>query len=136
MIPPESQCPEKFAEGDFVVVEGDRGEHVGRIDQIHIHHRHVTGTVGNIIRHAYPNEIELVHIIRTQEPQVTRQIQALADDMDVEMNVMDTEIQTDRNKITVYYVSKIGGPVDFRQLQRRLFREFRCRIWFVDWDTL
>jgi len=31
----------------------------------------------------------------------------------------------------VFFASKCF--VDFRKLQRSLFREFRCRIWLVNW---
>ena len=43
------------------------------------------------------------------------------------MKMEDVEFQYDGQKVTIYYSS--NGSVDFRQLQRQLFRDFRCRVW-------
>ena len=50
------------------------------------------------------------------------------------MTILDTELQFDGNKLIIYYTPANGAShVDFRGLQRALFREFGCRIWFTDW---
>eukprot|EP00917_Polyrhabdina_sp_WS-2016_P031335 GHVP01066882.1.p1 GENE.GHVP01066882.1~~GHVP01066882.1.p1 ORF type:complete len:464 (+),score=95.14 GHVP01066882.1:1248-2639(+) len=48
-------------------------------------------------------------------------------DFNINMEIVDSEYQWDRNKLTFYY--KAGSRVDFRELVRELFRSYKTRIW-------
>jgi len=124
------QAPFRVSVGDVVVVEADRGEHVGVVQE-------VTTVVpkynvpSRILRHAGPREFEAIDALTVKERATTASIQKLAESLGLGIRVVDTEFQMDTNKLTVFFSSKVF--VDFRKLQRGLFREFRCRIWLVNW---
>jgi len=127
------QAPFRVTVGDCVFVEADRGEHVGTIEQI-------TSVVpkfnvpSKIIRHATPADHEVLARQRIREDNTTQTVQKLAESFGLGIRVVDTEFQSDGNKLTVYFASKVF--VDFRKLQRSLFRDYRCRIWLVNWNEV
>jgi len=84
-----------------------------------------------VIRRATAADRTCVDNLRTRETGVTANIQKLSESLGLGIKVVDTEFQMDGNKMTVFFSSKCF--VDFRKLQRSLFREFRCRIWLVNW---
>jgi hypothetical protein len=124
------QAPFRVAVGDVVIVEADRGEHIGVVQSI------TTTQPGynvpsRLVRHASQAEMALVDDLTMKEKKVTAGIQKLAESLGLGIRVVDTEFQMDNNKLTVFFSSKVF--VDFRKLQRSLFREYRCRIWLVNW---
>jgi len=127
------QAPFRVNVGDVVFVEADRGEHIGTIEQI-------TTVVPKfnvpmkIIRHATAFDLEEVAARNEREGTTTTFVQKLAESFGLGIKVVDVEFQTDGNKMTVYFASKCF--VDFRKLQRSLFRDFRCRIWLVNWNEI
>lgn len=134
VLPRHDPATEPFLDGDYVVVEGDRGEHTGRIAQFGLQHKHNVGNIGTVLRHATQAEIDLLRVVRLQEERLVAECQEAANHCEVDMRVVDVELQSDGNKLSIFYATSSGGPVDFRQLQRYLFRQYRCRIWFVNWD--
>merc|ERR1719450_529109 len=48
---------------------------------------------------------------------------------DLKIKIISAEMRADGKKLTVYYSA--DGYVDFRLLQRALYRRFQCRIWLV-----
>lgn len=127
------QAPFRVSVGDVVFVEADRGEHLGTVEQI----TSVTpkfNVPSKIIRHATPTDHENLARQRLREENTTQTVQKLAESFGLGIRVMDTEFQTDGNKLTVYFASKVF--VDFRKLQRCLFRDYRCRIWLVNWNEV
>jgi len=127
------QAPFRVAVGDVVIVEADRGEHVGVVQEI--------TTVApkynvpcRLVRHANKSEYELIDELTFKEKSATTGIQKLAESLGLGIRVVDTEFQMDKNKLTVFFSSKVF--VDFRKLQRSLFREYRCRIWLVNWSEV
>jgi cell fate regulator YaaT (PSP1 superfamily) len=75
--------------------------------------------------------VSMIDELTLKEKRVTAQVQKLAESFGLGIRVNDTEFQMDGNKLTVFFSSRVF--VDFRKLQRSLFREFRCRIWLVNW---
>jgi hypothetical protein len=127
------QAPFRVAVGDVVIVEADRGEHIGVVQSI-------TTTApsfnvpSRILRHASAREVELIDELTLKEKRVSSSIQKLSESLGLGIRVNDTEFQMDGNKLTVFFSSKVF--VDFRKLQRSLFREHRCRIWLVNWTEV
>ena len=119
--------------GDYVVVEGDRGENVGMVEQL-FHEEPSFHVPCRIIRVATAEEAIAVTGLRLQEREMTRFVQSTADALSLRMSIVDVECQTDRQKITIYFES--DGVVDFRRLQRNLYRHFGCRIWLVNWSDV
>jgi hypothetical protein len=120
-------APFRVKIGDHVIVEGDRGVDLGIIHDI------TTETPSypvpmKIVRRATTGDMEAFSQKAKKEMQVTAQVQALSRNLNLDIKVVDTEFQFDNNKLTVYFEST-SGHIDFRKLQRGLFREHRCRIW-------
>jgi len=124
------QAPFRVSVGDIVIVEADRGEHIGVVQEI-------TTVVPKynvpcrILRRASATETGTLDAQRAKETGVTKSIQRLSESLGLGIKIVDTEFQMDNNKLTVFFSSKIF--VDFRKLQRSLFRDYRCRIWLVNW---
>jgi hypothetical protein len=119
--------------GDYVVVEGDRGENVGQLlEDLTPTHQRNDPIAGRVVRKATLSDRRQWENARRREVEATAMCQVFAEEFDVEMFVSDTEFQTDLNKLTIYYRTTCEGPVDFRQMQRALFKHYRCRIWLVD----
>jgi hypothetical protein len=123
-------APFKLEPGATVAVEGDRGENIGTVTEI-------TTTPPDypvsqkVVRHASLRDKEHLANLRRKEAAATKTCQAIADSVGLTIRVVDTEYQFDMNKLTIFFASKV--PIDFRKFQRELFREFRCRIWIVNW---
>jgi hypothetical protein len=127
------QAPFRVAVGDVVIVEADRGEHIGIVQSIT-----TTAPAYNvpcrIVRHANIREFETIDELTLKEKKVTAGVQKLSESLGLGIRVVDTEFQMDGNKLTVFFSSKVF--VDFRKLQRSLFRDYRCRIWLVNWSEI
>lgn len=124
------QAPFRVAVGDVVIVEADRGEHIGVVQSITTQAPSYN-VPSRILRHANAFEVDAIDELTLKESKTTQAVQKLAESLGLGIRVVDTEFQLDQNKLTVFFTSKVF--VDFRKLQRGLFREFRCRIWLVNW---
>lgn len=129
-------APFRISVGDTVVVQGDRGENIGIVDCI-------TTEVpsfevkNQIIRRATEQDKEALASQRKKEEAAVRQIQLLSDQLGLRASIEDAEFQFDLNKLTVFVRRNCKNAfVDFRKLQRSLFREFRCRIWCAYMDEV
>jgi len=123
-------APFKIAIGDYVSVEGDRGENIGIVTDLTTQAPDFPVTQ-QITRHAAKKDREHLEMLRRKEAAATRSCQEIAEQVGLNIKVVDTEYQFDMNKLTIFFASKV--PIDFRKFQRELFREFRCRIWIVNW---
>ena len=121
---------------DYVVVEADRGEDLGRVTAAGaIAERKCSGcSTGcsapvptlRLLRRAEPTEVELAVSLRADEPRVRRVAREKVIQHGLKMKVSDAEWQVDRNKLTIYFTAE--RRVDFRELVRDLARTFRTRI--------
>jgi hypothetical protein len=123
-------APFKLTLGETVAVEGDRGENIGTVTDITTTPPEYPVTQ-KVVRHASLRDKELLANLRRKEAAATKTCQAIAESVGLNIRVVDTEYQFDMNKLTIFFASKV--PIDFRKFQRELFREFRCRIWIVNW---
>jgi cell fate regulator YaaT (PSP1 superfamily) len=129
-------APFRVAVGDTVVVEGDRGENIGTIGEI-TKDPPAFDVTDKIIRRATDDDLNALAVQRQREAAVVRTTRAMAQSLGLRATIEDAEYQFDGNKLTIYVrrVSK-NTFVDFRKLQRGLFREFRCRIWCAYMDEV
>ena len=132
-VPPAERTT--ISVGDMVVVEGDRGENVGTILS-DISASYSTGNPsGLILRRALNKDRKKFYQARRKEINAVQAAQRHVETLNISMQILDIEFQTDLQKMTIFYRTNLGGSVDFRLLQRDLFKHFRCRIWLVNWDT-
>jgi cell fate regulator YaaT (PSP1 superfamily) len=110
--------------GDYVIVEGDRGQDMGRVLEV----LPLKGTsVARVVSIATTKERDTLLALRKEEGAAVRLCQQRVKEHGLRMKIEDVEFQYDGGKVTIYYSSNCA--IDFRQLQRQLFRDFRCRVW-------
>lgn len=127
-------APFRITNGDTVIVEGDRGENIGVVRGISTDEP--TTCSGKIVRRATKDDHETLTTQRDKESDATTTIQTLAKTLRLNGEVVDTEYQFDRNKLTVFVRRAEGAFVDFRKLQRTLYHQFHCRIWCAYMDEV
>jgi hypothetical protein len=123
-------APFKVSAGDAVAVEGDRGENIGTVTEVTTDEPDFPVSM-KVVRHASQKDKDHLAMLRRKEAAATKACQEIAESVGLNIRVVDTEYQFDMNKLTIFFASKV--PIDFRKFQRELFREFRCRIWIVNW---
>lgn len=134
------RAPFRLAEGDVVVVEGDRGEHIGTVKAIHpiAETESLSAEVkGKIIRRATVSDLIAMEEKAVRESETMAEIVKVAKEVRLNASIADVEFQFDNNKLTVYVERATSSTfVDFRKVQRTLFKMFRVRIWFIYMDEL
>lgn len=126
----------RVAEGDRVIVEGDRGEHIGIVESILPSTTTVSST-SKIIRRATAADLEAADAKKEKEVAVVAEVAKIAREVRLNASIADVEFQLDLNKLTIFVERATNSTfVDFRKLQRTLFKMFHCRIWFVYMDEV
>ncbi|HET8656487.1 MAG TPA: regulatory iron-sulfur-containing complex subunit RicT [Longimicrobiaceae bacterium] len=124
---------------EYVVVETERGEDLGRVKSVGgVAARKCGGCSAScgseaspspterVLRRAEPGEVQRLMVLRADEERVRRKAREMVAEHGLKMKVTETEWQWDRNKLTLYFTAE--RRVDFRQLVRDLARTFRTRI--------
>jgi len=129
-------APFKIAVNDTVVVEGDRGENIGVVSEIMKDAPKFVVTA-KILRKALDRDLAQLAAQRERENIAVRATRSMAESLGLAGKVEDAEYQFDMNKLTIFVRRPSKSTfVDFRKLQRGLFREFRCRIWCAYMDEV
>lgn len=136
-----------YKPGEYVKVEADRGEDIGRIVQrttdlakgspggeagsaseesVGRSKRHDLPTK-KIICAASPRECEMLNEQRKEEHEVFEVCKSKVRQRLLPMNVIDAEYQFDRHKLTFFF--EADRRIDFRELVRDLFAIYKTRIW-------
>ncbi len=126
-------------EGEYVIVEADRGQDLGWIRKAQdaaiatcgggceeVADRPVVPPEKRVIRRASPADVQRARQLRDEEEPVRRKTRELVKQHKLKMKVSEAEWQWDRNKLTVYFTAE--KRVDFRALVRDMARTFRTRI--------
>ena len=113
---------------DYVIVEADKGCDLGKVA--------LRGSTYNgygsdeklkkVIRKATDEDLQKREENREKEESAIRSCKEKILKHKLNMNLVDTEYQWDRNKLTFYFTS--DERVDFRQLVRDLASQYRTRI--------
>lgn len=121
---------------EYVIVEADRGEDLGRITASGaIAERKCSGCstgcaapvpTRRVLRRATTDEINASKALRADEERVRKITRERVAHFGLKMKVTEAEWQLDRNKLTIYFTAE--RRVDFRELVRDLARTFRTRI--------
>ncbi|CAI5736382.1 unnamed protein product [Peronospora destructor] len=133
--------------GEYVKVEADRGEDIGRIVQRVTDVSKVGSgndfgspgeeSTGRSKRHDLPTkkitcvasqrEFEMLNEQRKEEHEVFEVCKTKVRQRLLPMNVIDAEYQFDRHKLTFFF--EADRRIDFRELVRDLFAIYKTRIW-------
>lgn len=124
------RAPFRVAVGDVVIVEADRGEHIGIVQSLTTT-KPSYNVPCRVARRASAAEAAEIDELTAKEKRIAAAVQKQSESLGLGIRIVDVEFQLDMNKLTIFFASKCF--VDFRKLQRALFREYRCRIWLVNW---
>lgn len=119
-------APFRIKSGDHVIVEGDRGVDIGIVSELSTETPSYPVPL-KIVRRATSSDMEAFQQKQRKEQLVQCQVQTLSESLNLGIKIVDTEFQFDNNKLTIFFSGR--AQIDFRKLQRGLFREHRCRIW-------
>jgi cell fate regulator YaaT (PSP1 superfamily) len=112
---------------DYVIVQADRGEHIGRYIRSSPRSRYPHAKeVKNILRRASYTDIEIMMDNYTKEEEAFEICLKKITDHDLKMKLVDVEYQYDGNKICFYFTA--DRRIDFRALVKDLAAEYRTRI--------
>ena len=121
----------RFNEGDYVIVEADRGEDLGFISAQLKHTAHFAEKEkvesNKILRVATDEEVRALPAKLIEENKALVFIRNKIKIQDYDMEVHDAEFQFDCHKLTFFYRS--DRRIDFRELVTSLFAQFKTRIW-------
>jgi hypothetical protein len=140
-------CYAALQPGQYVIVDGDRGQDCGLLVQINTKNEQtgeviinsmdgsqVTNTArmkvenGRVLRVANNSEIDqLHHRIADLERVALHACRQRCAQLELNIEVIDCEYQFDLKKVSFFFNS--DHSVDFRDLVRELYREFGARIW-------
>ena len=121
--------------GDLVVVESDRGYDTGTLSlggvmaRLQMKKKKVdssNGDVPRIYRKANERDLELLEKVRDKEKDTRLKTRLIIEELRLDMKLTDVEFQGDETKAIFYYIA--DHRVDFRELIKRLAREFRIRV--------
>jgi cell fate regulator YaaT (PSP1 superfamily) len=124
--------------GEYVVVEVERGEDLGRVKSTGGLAARKCSNCGptdgepapppseRLLRRASPEEVEQLQVLRVDEERVRRKARELVEQHGLKMKMTEAEWQWDKNKLILYFTAE--RRVDFRLLVRDLARTFRTRI--------
>jgi len=113
--------------GNYCIVEADRGEDMGTIENVYTASEEEIDNVDKeIIRHATPEDEEKLKEARAKEEKAVEVCQNKVAEHNLPMKLIDVEYQFDCNKITFYFTAETR--VDFRELVRDLAAVFKTRI--------
>lgn len=120
--------------GDVVVTEADTGYDVGTVSatgeivRLQLRKKEIKDTSGlkKILRKARQQDIAKWKEAQAMEGKALLVSRQLAQQLQLEMKLMDVEYQGDKTKATFYYTS--DGRVDFRELIKKLAAELKIRV--------
>jgi len=117
-----------FKNGDHAIVEADRGEDLGRVLQVglQLSLNNSKENIKNIIRKPSAQDKFKLEENRKLEEEALVVCKEKILKHNLQMKLVDTEYQFDRNKLTFYFTA--DKRVDFRELVKDLAAIYRTRI--------
>lgn len=116
-----------FKNGDYAVVEADRGEDLGKVLQVGLLVSLSNNKdIKNIIRKPLAQDTFKIEENRKLEEEALMVCREKIVKHNMQMKLVDTEYQFDRNKLTFYFTA--DKRVDFRELVKDLAAVYRTRI--------
>lgn len=115
-------------EGDYVIVEHDRGHDYGQVVSL----KQIPPAPGEkqpikkILRLAHAEDLKQIEENRAKSKEAYNTCSRKIDEHKLEMKLVQAEYSFDRSKIVFYFTS--NGRVDFRELVKDLAKIFKARI--------
>ncbi len=117
-----------FKIGDYAIVEAEKGEDLGIVNQIgsFLERKKGDAVIRNIIRKPTQKDLEIYRQNRVKEAEAFKIGRKKIEEFGLEMKLVDVEYQFDGNKVTFYFTAE--KRVDFRELVKYLANIFKVRI--------
>jgi len=117
-----------FKVGDYVIVEADKGEDLGQVNQVgELLAMKTTDTqLKSILRKTDKEDIVKLEQNREKEKKAFVVCKEKIEKHGLNMKLVDVEYQFDGNKITFYFTAE--RRVDFRELVKDLAAQYKVRI--------
>jgi len=118
----------ELKEGDYVIVEHDRGLDYGRIVCPKGHNQQAESKepIKKIVRLAQENDLKQIEDNRIKAKEAFGTCGKKIDEHKLEMKLVQAEYSFDRSKIIFYFTA--NGRIDFRELVKDLAKIFKARI--------
>jgi cell fate regulator YaaT (PSP1 superfamily) len=111
--------------GDQVIVEAERGEHIGTVSYLYITDKD-SKELPMVVRSGTKEDRERLIKNNLREKEALKTCKQMVFDSELEMKIVDTEMQYDGNKMSFYFTAE--ERIDFRELVRKLASVYRTRI--------
>jgi len=117
-----------FKVGDYVIVEADKGEDLGIVNQVGalLNIKKKNGALKSILRKPGTKDLDKLKENRSKEKAAYLVCRDKIEKHKLIMKLVDVEYQFDGNKITFYFTAE--RRVDFRELVKELASEYKVRI--------
>jgi len=117
-----------FQVGDYAIVEAEKGEDLGLVNQLGSVLLHKAGEqeLRNVVRRPNSQEMQQYHDNRRKEFDAYHTCKAKIIEHGLVMKLVDVEYQFDGQKITFYFTAE--RRVDFRELVKDLASIYKVRI--------
>lgn len=118
----------EIAEGEYVVVEAERGTDLGKASLVGslVKLKRGKGETRSIIRKAIDTDLETLKKNQEKESSAFKVCKSKIKEYNLDMKLVDVEMQFDGSKITFYFTA--AQRVDFRELVKDLASVYRTRI--------
>jgi len=113
---------------DYVVVEAERGQDMGRVTLMGelVRLKRGKGETRGVIRKASRNDLDIYEKNKAREEEAFKTCKEKITKYNLDMKLVDVEMQFDGSKITFYFTAV--QRVDFRELVKDLAGVYRTRI--------
>ncbi len=112
---------------DYVIVQADRGEHIGRfIRYLEKSMFQSTKDMKSILRRSTYTDIQIMEDNKHKEEEAFEVCRKKIEEHELKMKLVDVEYQFDANKICFFFTA--DKRIDFRELVKDLAAEYRTRI--------
>lgn len=117
-----------IAEGDFIIVEAERGQDLGKASCVGslVRLKRGKGETRSVIRKAIDSDLEIYEKNKEKERAAFDVCKDKIKHYNLDMKLVDVELQFDGSKITFYFTA--AQRVDFRELVKELASIYRTRI--------
>lgn len=117
-----------FKVGDYVIVEADKGEDLGQVNQAGalLSMKKSDVPLKSVLRKTTPEDLKKLEQNRQKERAAFKVCKEKIEKHGLNMKLVDVEYQFDGNKITFYFTAE--RRVDFRELVKDLAAHYKVRI--------
>jgi hypothetical protein len=124
-------CSASFMMGKYVIVDGDRGQDLGRIVSVSAFHEVPASGTSKLLevkRSASIQELDRYEALRQDELKAVEYARHQSNRLfGLSMVIEDAEFQFDKQKLTLWY--RVPERIYFVPLLKALNHYYRCRIW-------